>query len=86
MQDAGIIRNRLKIGGAVQNAQVYLRLVEQTGSFSDWLCLFDEEGDFLSLSRTRASDISCAPTLSTPEWDRPLSRHCSVRSQDCCSG
>jgi len=37
MQDAGIIRNRLKLAGAVQNAQAYLRLVAQTGSFSDWL-------------------------------------------------
>jgi DNA-3-methyladenine glycosylase I len=40
MQDAGIIRNRLKIAGTVQNAQAYLRLVEQTGSFSDWLWAF----------------------------------------------
>jgi DNA-3-methyladenine glycosylase I len=40
MQDAGIVRNRLKIAGAVQNAQAYLRLVEQTGSFSDWLWQF----------------------------------------------
>jgi DNA-3-methyladenine glycosylase I len=40
MQDAGIIRNRLKIAGAVQNAQAYLRLVEQKGSFSDWLWAF----------------------------------------------
>ena len=40
MQDAGIIRNRLKITGAVKNAQAYLRLVAQTGSFSDWLWAF----------------------------------------------
>ena len=40
MQDTGIIRNRLKIYGARQNAQAYLRLVEKTGSFSDWLWAF----------------------------------------------
>jgi DNA-3-methyladenine glycosylase I len=40
MQDAGIIRNRLKIVGAAQNARAYLRLVEQKGSFSDWLWAF----------------------------------------------
>jgi DNA-3-methyladenine glycosylase I len=40
MQDVGIIRNRLKIYGARQNAQAYLRLVDQTGSFSDWLWAF----------------------------------------------
>jgi len=37
MQDPGIVRNRLKIAGAVQNARAYLRLVGQAGSFSDWL-------------------------------------------------
>ncbi len=40
MQDTGIIRNRLKVAGAVKNAQSYLRLVEQTGSFSNWLWAF----------------------------------------------
>jgi DNA-3-methyladenine glycosylase I len=40
MQDPGIVRNRLKIYGARQNAQAYLRLVDQTGSFSDWLWAF----------------------------------------------
>jgi DNA-3-methyladenine glycosylase I len=40
MQDRGIVRNRLKIYGARQNAQAYLRLVEKTGSFSDWLWQF----------------------------------------------
>lgn len=40
LQDAGIVRNKLKVAGAVQNAQAYLRLVEKTGSFSDWLWQF----------------------------------------------
>jgi DNA-3-methyladenine glycosylase I len=40
LQDAGIVRNRLKVRGAVQNAQAYLRLVEEHGSFSDWLWQF----------------------------------------------
>lgn len=40
MQDKGIIRNRLKIAGAVKNAQAYLNLVAQTGSFSNWLWAF----------------------------------------------
>ena len=37
LQDAGIVRNRLKVRGAVQNAQAYLRLRAQAGPFSDWL-------------------------------------------------
>jgi DNA-3-methyladenine glycosylase I len=40
MQNAGIIRNRLKIEGTIQNARAYLRLVGQVGSFSDWLWAF----------------------------------------------
>lgn len=40
MQDPGIVRNRLKIAGAVQNARAYLLLVEREGSFSDWLWAF----------------------------------------------
>ena len=40
MQDTGIIRNRLKIAAAVKNARAYLRLVEQRGSFSEWLWQF----------------------------------------------
>jgi DNA-3-methyladenine glycosylase I len=40
LQDPGIVRNRLKVRGAVQNAQAYLRLIGEHGSFSDWLWLF----------------------------------------------
>jgi DNA-3-methyladenine glycosylase I len=39
MADAGIIRNRLKVEGAVKNARAYLQLKE-TGSFSDYLWAF----------------------------------------------
>ncbi len=39
MGDAGIIRNRLKIAGAVKNARAYLQLKEE-GSFSDYLWSF----------------------------------------------
>jgi DNA-3-methyladenine glycosylase I len=37
LQDAGIIRNRLKIDAAIYNAQVVLRLQEECGSFEQWL-------------------------------------------------
>ena len=37
MADAGIIRNRLKIEAAIDNAQRILALNEQTGSFAAWL-------------------------------------------------
>lgn len=37
MADSGIIRNRLKINAAVTNAQAFLKLKEELGSFSDYL-------------------------------------------------
>ena len=40
LDDAGIVRNRLKVNGTVQNANAFLRLQEETGSFSDYLWSF----------------------------------------------
>lgn len=40
MKDAGIVRNRLKIEAAIGNAQAYLRLREQHGSFADYMWSF----------------------------------------------
>jgi DNA-3-methyladenine glycosylase I len=37
MNDQGIIRNRLKINAAVENARIILNIREETGSFRKWL-------------------------------------------------
>ena len=37
LADAGIIRNKLKINAAIENAKVILRLQKQFGSFERWL-------------------------------------------------
>ncbi len=37
LNDAGIIRNRLKINAAIQNAKTILRLQEECGSFEKWI-------------------------------------------------
>ena len=37
MQDAGIIRNRLKISSAVTNAKAFLRVQEEFGSFDSYI-------------------------------------------------
>jgi DNA-3-methyladenine glycosylase I len=37
MADAGIIRNRLKINAAIENAKAILQLQKQFGSFEKWL-------------------------------------------------
>jgi len=37
LSDAGIIRNRLKVGAAIHNAQVILNFKKEYGSFKHWL-------------------------------------------------
>lgn len=37
LQDAGIIRNRLKVDAAIANAQTVLTLQQRFGSFKNWL-------------------------------------------------
>ncbi len=37
LEDPGIVRNRLKVRGAVQNAQAYLALGDELGSFDTYL-------------------------------------------------
>lgn len=40
MQDPGIVRNRLKIGAAINNAKVVVELSQSHGSFAGWLDAF----------------------------------------------
>lgn len=40
MQDAGIIRNRLKIAGAVKNAKVFMQIQKEFGSFDKYIWNF----------------------------------------------
>ena len=40
MRDAGIVRNRLKIGAAVQNAKAFLAVQKEFGSFDDYIWRF----------------------------------------------
>ena len=37
MQEAGIVRNRLKIESAIKNARVFLKIQEEYGTFADYL-------------------------------------------------
>jgi DNA-3-methyladenine glycosylase I len=40
INNAGIVRNRLKIASAVQNAKAYLAVVEEFGSFDSFIWQF----------------------------------------------
>ncbi len=40
LQNAGIVRNKLKVNAAIVNAQLFLQLQKESGSFSDYLWQF----------------------------------------------
>lgn len=40
LQDPGIIRNKLKVQAAITNAKIYLEIVAEHGSFSDYIWSF----------------------------------------------
>lgn len=63
-EDTGIIRNRLKIQAARTNAQSYLKVVEETGSFSDYLWSFVDGNPIQNAWKT----IKEAP-VTTPQSD-----------------
>lgn len=54
--DPGIIRNRLKIAAARQNAQAYLRIVEEYGNFKDFIWSFVGNKPLIN-SRKKLSEI-----------------------------
>jgi DNA-3-methyladenine glycosylase I len=47
MNDTGIIRNRLKINAAIENAKIILKIREESGSFKKWLDKNSERTDSL---------------------------------------
>ena len=61
MADPGIIRNRLKIEGAVKNANACLRLQAEEGSFSDYLWGFVGEEPQVMRPATLAGYRSTSP-------------------------
>lgn len=64
LQDAGIVRNKLKIRAAVTNAQAYLKIIEQEGSFSKYLWKFVGDKPIVNSFK----DMSEVPATS-PESD-----------------
>jgi DNA-3-methyladenine glycosylase I len=48
MNDEGIIRNRLKINAAIENARIIMELKEEYGSFGNWLKIQSENIDTLA--------------------------------------
>ena len=71
LQDAGIIRNRLKVNAAITNAQAYLLLVDREGSFSDFLWSFTH-GQTLRRKKIRSWDDVPTSTLESDAMSKAL--------------
>ena len=54
MNNAGIIRNRLKIDATIGNARAFLEIVEEHGSFSDYIWSFVDGRPLVNRWRTLA--------------------------------
>ncbi|HRA49114.1 MAG TPA: DNA-3-methyladenine glycosylase I, partial [Thermomicrobiales bacterium] len=65
MNDPGIIRNRLKVNGTVRNAQAYLQIRAETGSFADYIWSF-VNGQTITRSRITRMEEGLS---TTPESD-----------------
>jgi DNA-3-methyladenine glycosylase I len=63
MQDAGIVRNRLKIESAVKNARGFLDVQEELGSFNDYQWAF-VDGKPLQNRRASMKDIPARTPIS----------------------
>ena len=64
MQDSGIIRNRLKITSAIGNAQCFLQIQKEFGSFCDYLRTFLPNGKPIVNHWKTLSDIPASTPLS----------------------
>jgi DNA-3-methyladenine glycosylase I len=65
LNDPGIVRNRLKVNGAVRNAQAYLQVVADEGSFDRFIWSFTGGTTLPYLHPKTLSDIPAT----TPESD-----------------
>lgn len=62
MQDKGIVRNRLKIAATVTNAQAFLAIQKEFGSFSTYMWGW-VQGKPVNAKHVKLSDIPAVTTL-----------------------
>ena len=53
MQDAGIIRNKLKIKSAITNAQLFMEIQKEFGSFSKFLWSYVDDKPIINNFKSR---------------------------------
>jgi len=64
MEDAGLVRNRLKIESSVQNARSFLDLAREHGSFARWLWAY-VDGSPVVTRRSRDEALPASTDLSS---------------------
>ncbi|WP_316802590.1 DNA-3-methyladenine glycosylase I [Pedobacter nototheniae] len=64
MQDAGIIRNRLKVNGAINNARLFIGIQKEFGSFSKYIWSFLPDGKPILNHVEKMSDVPPRTDLS----------------------
>lgn len=64
MQDAGIIRNRLKIEAAINNAKLFLKVQKEFGSFDKYLYSFMPDGKAIKNTITTQREIPARTEIS----------------------
>ena len=64
MQDVGIIRNGLKIKGAINNALRFMEVQKEFGSFSNYIWAFMPDGKPLLNQVKKSSDLPASTALS----------------------
>ena len=63
MQDTGIIRNKLKIKAAVSNAQAFMKIQDEFGSFSNYIWKFTNGKPIINNPKT-SKDVPATTPLS----------------------
>ncbi len=61
MRDPGIVRNRLKIAGAVRNARAFLAIAKEHGSFDAWVWRFVGGKPLVRRNRRNLDNPSTTP-------------------------
>ena len=63
MNDPGIIRNRLKINAAIENARIIQKIRKESGSFSKWLDHNSRNTDHLKNGQNYSKRLSGSPEV-----------------------
>jgi DNA-3-methyladenine glycosylase I len=64
LQDAGIIRNKLKVSSTIRNAQLFIEIQKEFGSFNDYLYGFMPNGKSINNSNIKDHIIPARTDIS----------------------